>query len=71
MACAFCKGRKNLIESNEHMSFKGDFFAGITVSIDGNLLNVFAVADTYEPNSMEAEAEIFFCPMCGEELVNK
>lgn len=68
MACDFCKGDKLLMSRNEHLSYKGDFYAGIEACIDGDILSIDAVADTYEPNFTEEEIKINFCPMCGQKL---
>lgn len=69
-ACEYCKdyGVKLLSERQQHYSDKGDFYPGVEVYIDKDTLNVFAVADTYEPGVEEACIKIQYCPMCGRKL---
>lgn len=68
MSCEFCNGNKSLIDTNTRLSRKGDFYPGVDVCIECNVLYVAAIADVYEPNYTEAEVKINFCPMCGEKL---
>ena len=68
MRCNFCEGYANLLSRSKTLSKKGDFFPGIDVDIDGDVLRIVAAPDTYEPGFMEAEVKINFCPMCGENL---
>lgn len=68
MACVYCNGERALLERIDKLSTKGDFYPGITVDIDENMLCIDSVADVYEPNYLEAEIKINFCPMCGRDL---
>ena len=70
MACEYCRGQKQLHPQSRELSSKGDFYAGIAVGIYDAELAVVAVADTYEPNYMEAYISIKYCPICGQ-AVNK
>ena len=69
--CEFCNGDDFIIYTRTRMSDKADFIPGIDVHLDGRKLSVCAVADTYEPNFMEACVLIRYCPMCGEKLKDK
>lgn len=71
MSCDFCKlvNGEWMIDQRNKMSLKGDFYPGIQAYIYGKELNI--VADTYEPNFMEANIEIRFCPMCGQKLSDR
>lgn len=66
--CKYCTGDKALLERPKNLSYKGDFYPGMDVSIDGRELFIFAVPDTYEPEVLEKTIEIAFCPMCGKKL---
>ena len=68
MSCVYCCGDRNLIECVDRLSTKGDFHPGIIASIYENTITIQAVADTYEPNFMEEDIKINFCPMCGKDL---
>ena len=68
MSCPYCTESKHLLERDESLSFKGDFFPGIDMFIDNGMLCIEAVPDVYEPCYMEQEVKINYCPMCGEKL---
>lgn len=76
MACRYCKGydeysfpnRKDLMSFDEKLSLKGDFWPGIKLTIEGDVLRAQAVADVYEPSYIERTTKINFCPMCGRKL---
>lgn len=71
MSCEYCKGERPLLERINKLSTKGDFYPGIAVDIYENRLCIDAVADTYEPNYLEEDIEIKFCPMCGDSLTEE
>ena len=68
MACKYCKEDEPLHDLKPELSHKGEFYPGISVTVDGDRLYVTAIADTYEPSFQEVEVGINFCPMCGERL---
>lgn len=57
-----------LLDNRTELSRKGDFYPGIDVYIEGDKLEIEAVADVYEPGYEEATIEIKYCPMCGRRL---
>ena len=71
MSCEYCRGTRTLIEQRDKLSRKGDFYPGLEVFIEDDILSVIAVADTYEPGYLEGIININFCPMCGEKLVEE
>jgi hypothetical protein len=68
MSCEYCRGTKYLIEREQILSRRGNFYPGIDVGIYGNVLFVEGSADTYEPNYIGEGIKINFCPMCGEKI---
>ena len=68
MSCEYCQGTKAIISDIDKLSKKGDFYPGIIISIYEGMLCAEAVADTYEPNYMDTQVRIKYCPMCGENL---
>lgn len=70
--CKYCENGEFVINTLEkefdphHIPKNGDY--GITVSVDGGLLCVEAIADTYEPSFEEASTKINYCPMCGRKF---
>ena len=69
MSCDYCNGKKCIIDTRTIMSNKGDYYPGISVSLDmpGELC-VDALPDTYEPSYLDASVFINYCPMCGEKF---
>ena len=68
MSCSVCKGEKYLYNSQTKYSYKGDFMPGVTINVENGKLYIDAIADTYEPNYIEIETDIFYCPVCGEKF---
>lgn len=66
MVCKYCKKGALLAERKLYEDHEG--FVGIEVYIEGNTMYVDASSDKYEPNFMECEFEINFCPVCGSKL---
>lgn len=66
--CKYCSGEKSLRCTRGRLSSKGDFAPGIEVFVERGMLYITAVADVYEPNYMEEEIEINYCPKCGRDL---
>lgn len=68
MKCEYCEGNKFIYDSMK-LGTKNDSYCGIDVYINNNKLNIDASTDTYEPNYIEVEVEINYCPMCGRKLI--
>lgn len=68
MKCEYCEENKYIYDGME-LSTKDDGYCGIDAYMNNNKLNIDASADTYEPNYIEAEIEINYCPMCGRKLI--
>lgn len=66
--CNYCSGEVPLCETSEKLSSKGDFYPGISAEIDGKTLCIIATADVYEPNYLDADISINYCPICGRKL---
>ena len=66
--CDYCEGTAAILNNRNVMSYKGDFFPGVEICVDGHFLSFVCVADTYEPNYTGVTAKIKFCPMCGRKL---
>jgi hypothetical protein len=71
MSCEYCRGTRSLINQRDTLSRKGDFYPGLEVYLEKNVLYIVAVPDTYEPGYLEASVKINFCPMCGRLLPGK
>lgn len=68
MICLYCTADEHLLDTTTKMSRKGHFHPGDTIGIEDGELWVTAVPDTLEPEYLEAEVKINFCPMCGRDL---
>ena len=68
--CKYCDSDFDLylLDTMTHLSYKGDFYPGVRICVDGNMLSIDAVADTHEPNYIEECIPIIYCPMCGRKL---
>lgn len=66
--CKYCLGEKPIFNSRKRLSKKGDFYPGIEVSLDDSILIITCAADVFEPNFLEEEVNICYCPMCGRKL---
>ena len=66
--CVYCSCDRRLIERSNKLSDKGVFYPGLDVYIDRGVLYIEGCADVHEPNYIEEEVRINFCPMCGEKL---
>lgn len=67
--CIYCDGPwENIIEYEDYR--KTDEYIFVYLTRDGNL-HVDATAGVYEPNFLEAERKIKYCPMCGRKLEEK
>ena len=69
--CEYCQGWDaiELINTMNTISYKTEKYPGIRIEIDvDGTMNIYSVADTYEPSFMEETLKINFCPMCGRDL---
>ena len=68
MKCEYCKGSK-FIQEGKETGIKANGYVGLDVWLDYNKLNIDGSVDVYEPNYIEIEIEINYCPMCGRKLI--
>lgn len=72
MACKYCMQWPNefIFNNRDKRGLNTDGYPGIQVDImEGEpKMRIGACPDTYEVGWIEAEFEINFCPMCGEDL---
>lgn len=64
--CIYCNEPFECIIDYEDLSGHSSEF--IHAGLDGDKLSVDATAGVYEPNYLEAERKINYCPMCGRKL---
>lgn len=67
--CEYCNDNKLIYDGMVFSRKSEDGYSGIDILVEDNKLCVTASADTYEPNYLEAEVEINYCPMCGKKLI--
>lgn len=67
--CIYCSEPFECIIEYEDLSKTSSEF--IFVNLNGDKLSVDATAGVYEPNYLEAEGKINYCPMCGRKLGDK
>lgn len=74
--CEYCEewSTKDLVDTRKR-SYKKEAYPGIRAEVDvcvslekPSTINIYSVADTYEPSYQEAYFVINFCPMCGRDL---
>ena len=70
--CKYCEGwpTEHLYNTRTDVGKKSGGYPGLEVYIDipSNVMWIGGHADVYEPNFIEAEIEINYCPMCGRKL---
>lgn len=67
-SCVYCNCDRIIVNRSDRLSLKRDFYPGLDVFIDRDVLYIEGSADTYEPNYIEVSVKINFCPMCGRKL---
>lgn len=72
MSCKYCTEwpSVDLFNNRDKLGKKSSDYPGVMVTVDSNERKMYvgASADVYEPNWVEAEFPINFCPMCGDRL---